>query len=217
MSDATIDSFCDVSLDFLSFVRLISMFNEMDHAQNVQQLCQCLAVLSDRSLKNRAYNASKKIDYKNLILVWDTGASFGLTPFRSDFINYVEAEIAVKDVTKVNKVMGIGTTLHKLRNNKGKSVFLPCVSYHLPTTDVRIFSPQTYHQMHGGYSRINGGCMEMNLKNNKIIIPIRREQANLPIVFDSYLTTKQKNEVGPHIRSAMAYSNLSLLDFFGYI
>ena len=136
-------------------------------------------MLSNRLLNNRACNASNKIDPNNLILIWDTGASFGITPFRSDFIDYVEAEIAVKDVTKFNKVIGIGTTLHKFRNDKGKSVFLSCVSYHLPTTDVRLFSPQTYHQMHGGYSRINGDCVEMNMKNNKIVIPIRREQANL--------------------------------------
>ena len=25
----------------------------------------------------------------NLILIWDTGTSYGLTPFRSDFIDYV--------------------------------------------------------------------------------------------------------------------------------
>ena len=55
----------------------------------------------------------------------------------------------------------------------------------------------------------------MNLKNNKIVIMIRCEQANLPIVFDSDVTTKQKKKVGPHIRSAMAYSNLQSLDFFG--
>ena len=95
--------------------------------KNVPQLCQRLVVLSDRSLKNRACNASKKIDPKNLILIWDTGASFGLTPFRSDFIDYVQAEISVKDVTKVNKVIGIGTTLHKFRNDKGNIVFLPFV------------------------------------------------------------------------------------------
>jgi hypothetical protein len=28
-----------------------------------------------------------------------------------------------------------------------KDVYLPCVSYHLPTTDVRLFSPQIYHQL----------------------------------------------------------------------
>ena len=85
----------------------------MDHAQNVQQLCQRLAVLSDSLFENRTFNASTRIDPKSLILIWDTGASFGLTPFRSEFIDYVEADISVKDITKINRVIVIGTTLHK--------------------------------------------------------------------------------------------------------
>ena len=85
----------------------------MDHAQNVQQLCQCLSVLSDSSFENRTLNASTRIDPKSLILIWDTGASFVLTRFRSEFIDYVEADIAVKDITKINNVIEIGTTLHK--------------------------------------------------------------------------------------------------------
>ena len=42
---------------------------------------------------------------KNTVLIWDTGASFGLTPFRSDFIDYVKCDIQVKDVTKVNTLV----------------------------------------------------------------------------------------------------------------
>ena len=71
-----------------------------------------------------------------MILIWDTGGSAGLTPFRSDFIDYFECEINVRDVTKVNKVVGIGTTLHKFVDSVGNDVYLPCVSYHLPSTDV---------------------------------------------------------------------------------
>ena len=62
---------------------------------------------------------------------------------------------------------------------------------------------------------MNGECVKMNLKNNKIVIPIRREQANLPMVHNSFVSTREKKEVGPHILSAMAYSNRSQLDFFG--
>ena len=78
------------------------------------------------------FNASTRIDPDILILIWDTGESSGLTPFRSDFIDDVESYISAKDVTKINHVIGIGTTLHKFKNEKGKEVFLPCVSYHLP-------------------------------------------------------------------------------------
>ena len=42
------------------------------------------------------------------------GASYGLTPFRSDFIDYVKCQIPVRDVTMVNTVVGIGTTLSRI-------------------------------------------------------------------------------------------------------
>jgi hypothetical protein len=72
-----------------------------------------------------------------LILIWDTVGSAGLTPFCSGFINYVECDIDVCDITKVNKVIGIGATLHKFVDASGTAIYLLCVSYHLPTTDVR--------------------------------------------------------------------------------
>ena len=129
----------------------MSKFKEMDHVQNVKKVCQRLAIISDRSLENRSCNAFETNNPKSLVLIWDTGASFGLTPFRSYFIEYVEADISEKDVTKINKVIGIGTTLQKFNNDKGKDFFLPCESYHIPQTDARLFSPQTYDQMLGGH------------------------------------------------------------------
>ena len=35
-------------------------------------------------------------------LIWDTEVSYGLTPFISNSVDYAEADILVKDVTKVN-------------------------------------------------------------------------------------------------------------------
>ena len=85
----------------------------------------------------------KRSTFKNCPLVWDTGASFGLTPFRNDFIDYIECSIPVNDIARTNIVVGIGTTLHKFNMN-GEAVYLPCLSYHLPSAEVRLFSPQTY-------------------------------------------------------------------------
>ena len=59
------------------------------------------------------------------MLIWDTGASFGLTPFKSDFIGYVKCNNPLKDDTKDNTVIGIGTTIHKFVDANGKDVFLP--------------------------------------------------------------------------------------------
>ena len=123
----------------------MSKFTEMDYLQNVEKLCQRLGVLSDSSLENRLYNTHQKNDPKTLILIWYSGASIRLTLFRSDFIDYVEADIPVEDVTKINRIIGIGTTLHKFQNDQGQDIFLPCVYYHLPQIDVQLLSPQTYH------------------------------------------------------------------------
>ena len=134
---------------------------------------------------------------QNLVLIWDTGTSYGLTPFRSDFIDYVKCEIPVRDVTKVNTVVGIGTTLHKFTDINGNPVYLPCVSYHLPETDVCLFSPQTYHQMHGGYSEVHSNCIHMLLKTSTIKIRIMREEHNLPVVFDSFVSGARNNPSAP--------------------
>ena len=86
-------------------------------------------------------SVSDHINPKTLILIWDTGGSAGLTPFCSDFIDYAECDIDICDVTKVNKVIGVGTTLHKFVNIAGNNSYLLCVSYHLPSTNIRLFSP----------------------------------------------------------------------------
>ena len=75
------------------------------------------------------------------------------------FIDYVEADIPVKDATKINRLIGIGTTLHKFQNDQGQDIFFPCILYHLPQTDVLFISPQTYHQIHGGHYPLNGDAV----------------------------------------------------------
>ena len=62
--------------------------------------------------------------------MWDTVASLGLTPYRADFLDYVEVNIPVKDVTKTNYVVGIGTVIYRFQNDKGKEVFLTCIASH---------------------------------------------------------------------------------------
>ena len=90
-------------------------------------------------------------DYKSIMLIWNTGATFGLTPFRSDFIHNVKANIIVKDVTKVNLVIGIGTTIHKFIDVNGTTCYLSFVYYHILSTYIQLFSPETYHHIDGGY------------------------------------------------------------------
>ncbi len=121
--------------------------------------------------------------------------------------------IPVRDVTKVNNVIGIGTTLHKFTDTKGFPVYLPCVSYHLPQMNVHLFSPHTYYQMHGGYSKVYGNCIKMLLKTSEIQTQIVREEHNLPIVFDSYVSPKVKKMLASSMRTGLCHTRLNAFDF----
>jgi hypothetical protein len=117
------------------------------------------------------------LDPKHILLIWDTGASFDLTPFLKYFID-----------RRVDNFIGIGTTLHKLTDTKETSLS-SFVSYHLPQTDVHLFSLQLNHQMHGGYSEVHIDCIKMMLITSEIQIPFMREKEYLPKVFEYFSPT----------------------------
>ena len=149
------------------------------------------------------------------MLVWDMRYFYGLTLFRSDFIDYMKCDIPVKEVNKVNKVIGIGITLHKLIDRNGQGIFLSCISYHLNQSYLRLVSPQTYHQIHGGHYIVPGNQVTMQLQNHRIQIPMYPGETNLPVIHNSFVTDHQRREIGPKMRSSLAYSRLSKPDVFG--
>ena len=69
-------------------------------------------------------------EFKFCPCVWDTGASYGLTPFRSDFIDYEEVNIEVQDIAHTNVVIGVGTVMWKMTATNGQTVYLPLLAYH---------------------------------------------------------------------------------------
>jgi hypothetical protein len=118
MKLSTLQGFCVVDHDFLCRPQLLKTF--CNHDYRVRQIKLALdqfALL--RGTFEMHQSAPDCLDPKTLILIWDTRASAGLTPFWSDFIDYVECEIDVCNITKLNKVVGIGTTLHKFVDNNG--------------------------------------------------------------------------------------------------
>ena len=121
--------------------------HEWKDQSTAQSVLNCVNVLH-YSLEINAEHCNHGGSFENTPLVRDTGASLGLTPYRTNFFDYVEVNILVKDVTKMNYVVGIGTVIYKFQNDKDKDLFLPSIAYHLPTADLQLFSLQTYHQMH---------------------------------------------------------------------
>ncbi len=208
---STLDNFLQSDQNFV-LLRLLSQFWSVDHEKNIFSYIAQVAALWG-TFENCPVSGGT-LDPHHLILIWYTGGSFGLTPFWSDVIDYVECESLVRDVTKVKKVIRIGTTIHKFTDTDGKPVFLPCVSYHLPQTDVCLFPPQIYHQMHGGYLEVYGQSIQMKLCTCTISIDIIRDHTNLPVVHDSYVLVKAKRGLGPLMWSGLCRTCLSALDFF---
>jgi len=207
--DELLDKFCEQT-DFLSFTRLLSKFKTSDHAAHAQAAVARMNILlcNSSSDTKHAYNQSRP-GLMNTPLVYDAGALHGLTPFRQDFIDYKECDIPVKDVSKVNRVRGIGTVMYKFVATKGDLLYLPGLAYHLATADIRLFSPQTHHQLYGGSSTVDGDKVIMNLQQqpglsirHDIEIPIDKTCTNLPMVYNVACSKDKITKIGHHFRTA---------------
>jgi hypothetical protein len=103
LSRSTLDHFCDGSRDFLKLSWLFSINHSFDHSRCAQECINRFNTIRGThggtyEYENSSPHTDVPLDPKSLILIWDTGALYGLTPFRSDFINYVECTIPVRDV-----------------------------------------------------------------------------------------------------------------------
>jgi hypothetical protein len=207
--------FCEQG-DFLAPIRLLNGYTAMDHAANAEQAIARMNLLCCDSDQQSILKACPH-SFKSTPLVYDTGASYGLTPFRADFIDYQECDIAVKDISKMNRVKGIGTVMYKFVATNGEDLWLPGLAYHLDTADIRLFSPQTYHQLYGGQSTIDGDRVIMYLQQqphlkirHNIEIPIDKNNSNLPIIYNVSCTALERKEIGVHFRSALKCSERCL-------
>ena len=208
ISDETLDRFCK-STDFLSPVRLMKHFSTFDHAANAEKAVARMNLLCCQADAARAFHQCSH-SMNNTPLVYDTGASYGLTPFRADFIDYQTCDIPVKDISKTNRVKGIGTVMYKFTATNGDLLYLPGLAYHLETADIRLFSPQTYHQLYGGSSVIDGDRVIMHLQQqaeykirHDIEIPIDKPNSNLPIIHNVFCSDMEREKIGHHFRSAI--------------
>ena len=204
-----IESFCS-SFDFLQLMRCQRQFLEVDHGKNVRRAIARMNLLCNASaLQNREKGGSSS--FKQTPLVYDTGASYGLTPFRADFIDYQPCTVMIKDIARTNQVKGIGTVMYKFLATNGDVLYLPSLAYHLDTADIRLFSPQTYHQLYGGSSKLDGDHVLMQLMKqphleirHDVEIDIEKGGTNLPMIYNVACSDKEKREIGPHFKSAMA-------------
>ncbi len=109
----------------------------------------------------------------------------------------------------MNRVIGIGTVMYKFRAQNGEDVYLPGVAFYLPSAEIHLLSPQSYHQRWGGYSMVGDKCVLMNLwqpgsKDQHILDFPLHDQSNVPTVFNVLCTEEERNTIGRFLRPALA-------------
>ena len=122
-------------------------------------------------------------------------------------------QIMVTDIAHWNTVIGIGTTLHKFKVD-GNDIYLPCLSYHLPSAEVWLYSPQTFHTVYGGHSTVNGNEIKIFINHLRVHVKINCENSNAPMIFDCSVSAKEMCDTGPFIRSALTQYEHKV-DFLG--
>jgi Reverse transcriptase (RNA-dependent DNA polymerase) len=95
---------------------------------------------------------SEGIAEKEVPIILDTGASFSLSPFKSDFIKG-PSKSQVSELTGITdtvKVEGVGVVEWPIVDIFGQSKIIRTHAYYVPQADIRLFSPQTYLQENRG-------------------------------------------------------------------
>jgi hypothetical protein len=107
-------------------------------------------------------------------------------------------------------VLGIGTIMWKLPTTKGHLVFIPAVAYHMPDCDIRLFSPQSYFNLHGGDATVTARSVVMRLPDKHVVnIPID-PTVNILVIPHPQPTLEEQDNFGPHLLSSIVANTLHL-------
>ena len=184
-----LDSFVAEHTDaLLSATRLKTGMECDDRTKSAEEVVQHLrAAQSSHGFESLEISQAKreKACFLTCPLDWGTGSSFGPTSFREDFADYVKCSTPANDIERTNMAIGIGTTLHKFSLD-GEPVHLPCLSCHLPSAAIRLFSPQTYHMLHGGHS----AKVVTMIDTLSIPIPLSCKGGNVTLIYNSAYNAK---------------------------
>ena len=174
----SIDDFLSMTdLNYIKQVRLTRMLQEFDfgtrkttldvRVQPEQQTSTIfrrvyIALAQNQvnlpSLRNRygtevfegqqTHSALPALDPNNTPVVLDTGASFSLSPYKSDFVGPLRRSDvpSLKGLSATTTVEGIGTVEWTIRDVFGLVRTIRVSAYYVPQATIRLFSPQVYFQ-----------------------------------------------------------------------
>ena len=120
------------------------------------QLREGARFLSSSACKSSVIGKEKEL----APVIVDTGASITLTPCRGDFIEFEQCQQSLSTVDSTCKVAGRGIICWTLTDATGNAVQMEMPALYVPSSDVRLMSPQSALQA------LNDGQREQHRKNN---------------------------------------------------
>ena len=129
---------------------------------------------------------SKDAHNSDTPVVLDTGASFSITPFETDFVTKIvpTSSREMKGIADSLKIQGIGTVSWPIRDVFGRTRTVSTQAFYVPESSIRLFSPQRLFQENQA-----GRCIIDHLKTTlelpdggKLEFPFNPSN-NLPLMF----------------------------------
>lgn len=115
-------------------------------------------------------------------VIIDTGASVWISPHKDDFTTYVSSNMKIKDLSSTNTVAGEGIIRWNLQDEKGYTVTIEGLGYHIPAAKVRLLSPQVLIKKDGGHATISPEGIRIRLENNITLFGRYCSHSNLPLI-----------------------------------
>ena len=124
-------------------------------------------------------------DSKEIPIVFDTGCSVAVTPYKEDFIGPITP--VVKTMTGLGSkvdVVGEGKITWVFRDDYGVKQTVLVKGYYIPDSPIRLFSPQSYFQQEGGGSmKVDKDGSTFTFVSGKSITFEYAKGSNLPIAY----------------------------------
>jgi Reverse transcriptase (RNA-dependent DNA polymerase)/GAG-pre-integrase domain len=136
-------------------------------------------------------------------IVLDTGASFSLTPFESDFVRGPTPSKATEmtGITDAVKIEGIGTVEWPIVDIFGRCRTITTQAYYVPQADIRLFSPQVYFQDEGkGRCVVTDYNVTLTLSDDSELQFPYHHSSNLPFMLLQHGPSKEAGLSLAHFR-----------------
>ncbi len=112
---------------------------------------------------------SDNFESQHVPIVCDTGSSFSLTPFLSDFVS----ELEPSDISKMHglkdsvMIKGVGWVEWTIRDAFGQAATVKTRAYYIPEAKIRLFSPQVYFGLYQkGHAYFDHKRFRLNTANS---------------------------------------------------